>query len=402
MAKVLFINLGSTGHINPTIAVCRELVARGEEVVYYASDYYQDKLEDTGVEVRTLPAEEIVARFTAYGSGNLYHVINGLLNTVDIILPKILSEIANEHYDYLIYDSMFSCGALIAQKLNIPTISSITTFAHTKSSFEAVLNYQAQKLTTAELDEANQTFHHLQQQIKSRYDIDVDSRYETMTNPGDFNVSYVMKSFQINPSKFDSERYCFAGPSVVTPKPSNFMDEMDQTRPIIYISLGTVFNQNIDFFNKCFAALSDIDASIVVSIGDVNDPSDFNTIPSNVLLKPYVPQTELLQYTSLFLTHAGMNSTNEAMLMNVPMLAFPQSADQPIVAQQIEKLKIGQQVDADTITPNALKAKVIEMLQQSEDYQANIEKVKHEQSLDFPGYIYAVDQILAFRDKHLH
>ena len=88
------------------------------------------------------------------------------------------------------------------------------------------------------------------------------------------------------------------------------MDYIDQTQPIIYISLGTIFNQNIAFFNKCFKALADINASIVVSIGETNHLNDFDEVPDNFIIKDYVPQTELLQHTALFLTHAGMNSTN--------------------------------------------------------------------------------------------
>ncbi|MEJ8515018.1 nucleotide disphospho-sugar-binding domain-containing protein, partial [Staphylococcus capitis] len=84
--------------------------------------------------------------------------------------------------------------------------------------------------------------------------------------------------------------------------------------------------------------------SVIVSIGEANNAADFDTVPDNVLLKSYVPQTELLQHTALFLTHAGMNSTNEALLMDVPLLAFPQNADQPLVAQQIENINVGQQL----------------------------------------------------------
>lgn len=186
MAKVLFINSGSIGHLNPTIAVCKELVARGEEVVYYIGDQYQDKLKDTGVEIRTLPTDEIIQRFTAYGSGNLFHVVNGLLNTADVILPKILEDTKNEHYDYLISDSMFSFGNLIAQKLHIPTISSITSFAHTAETFEAALNYNAQALSETEMNDVEDTFNHLQQHIQTTYGVEVNSRYETMNNPGGF------------------------------------------------------------------------------------------------------------------------------------------------------------------------------------------------------------------------
>src|SRR5699024_11585948 len=87
------------------------------------------------------------------------------------------------------------------------------------------------------------------------------------------------------------------------------MDSIDTTRPVVYISLGTVFNQNIEFFHLCFEAFANIDASFVVSIGHDNQLEDFNAIPSNFTVAHVVPQTELLQHTSLFLTYAGMNST---------------------------------------------------------------------------------------------
>lgn len=402
MAKVLFINSGSIGHLNPTIAVCKELVARGEEVVYYIGDQYQDKLKDTGVEIRTLPTDEIIQRFTAYGSGNLFHVVNGLLNTADVILPKILEDTKNEHYDYLISDSMFSFGNLIAQKLHIPTISSITSFAHTAETFEVALNYNAQALSETEMNDVEDTFNHLQQHIQTTYGVEVNSRYETMNNPGDFNIAYILEKFQINPELFDSAHYRFVGPSVMQPQSTDFMSQVDQSRPIVYVSLGTVFNQNIDFFNQCFAALKDLDVSVIVSIGEANNAADFDTVPDNVLLKSYVPQTELLQHTALFLTHAGMNSTNEALLMDVPLLAFPQNADQPLVAQQIENINVGQQLNSETVTTEDLKAKVVEMLQNRATYQAQIKKIKQTQALDQPGYVTAVDQILTFRDHHIN
>src|SRR5699024_9589207 len=72
----------------------------------------------------------------------------------------------------------------------------------------------------------------------------------------------------------DPEYYKFVGPSILEPKDSGFMDHIDTTRPVVYISLGTVFNQNIEFFNLCFEAFADIDASFVVSIGHDNQLED--------------------------------------------------------------------------------------------------------------------------------
>ncbi len=38
MARILFINVGSEGHINPTLGVVQELIRRGEEVVYFTGN----------------------------------------------------------------------------------------------------------------------------------------------------------------------------------------------------------------------------------------------------------------------------------------------------------------------------------------------------------------------------
>ena len=44
MARVLFINAGSEGHINPTLQVVEELISRGEEVVYFSIEAFRNEL----------------------------------------------------------------------------------------------------------------------------------------------------------------------------------------------------------------------------------------------------------------------------------------------------------------------------------------------------------------------
>jgi UDP:flavonoid glycosyltransferase YjiC (YdhE family) len=45
MARVLFINGGSEGHVNPTIGVVQELISRGEEVVYFCIEAFRERME---------------------------------------------------------------------------------------------------------------------------------------------------------------------------------------------------------------------------------------------------------------------------------------------------------------------------------------------------------------------
>ncbi|MDU0462246.1 hypothetical protein [Staphylococcus ureilyticus] len=82
--------------------------------------------------------------------------------------------------------------------------------------------------------------------------------------------------------------------------------------------------------------------------------------------------------------------------MEVPMLAFPQSADQPVVARQIEKLLVGRQLQLENITSQELKQIVLDMLDDIPNYQRNIRKVKSIQSSNKTGYQLAVDHILNF------
>ncbi|KAF7013634.1 hypothetical protein CFC21_027704 [Triticum aestivum] len=56
------------------------------------------------------------------------------------------------------------------------------------------------------------------------------------------------------------------------------------------------------------------------------------------LIVPFCPQLEVLAHraTGCFLTHCGWNSTTEAIVTGVPMIAIPQWADQPTAAKYVE------------------------------------------------------------------
>src|SRR5699024_8210910 len=157
------------------------------------------------------------------------------------------------------------------------------------------INHLTSTVSNQEIQHAAETFNHLKDHVESTYDVTIPSRFEVMNNPGNINITYVMKVFQISYDAFDPEYYKFVGPSILESKDSGFIDNIDTTRPGVYISLGTIINQNIEFFNLCFESFANIDASLVVSIGHDNQLADFNAIPSNITVAHVVPQTELLQ-----------------------------------------------------------------------------------------------------------
>src|SRR5947209_5343719 len=106
MGRVLLINAGSEGHINPTLGVVEELIRRGEEVVYFAAEPYRERIAATGAKVITYDMSKFLAAFLA-GGRSPWARIGGLLRTADIIIPALLAQTKGERFDYMIHDSLF-------------------------------------------------------------------------------------------------------------------------------------------------------------------------------------------------------------------------------------------------------------------------------------------------------
>lgn len=103
MMRVLFINTGSEGHVNPTIGVVQELISRGEEVVYFTIEAFRERIEETGATVRTIDSEQFIRAFISGGRNYVLERINGLLHTADVVIPSVLKQIEGEQFDYIVH-----------------------------------------------------------------------------------------------------------------------------------------------------------------------------------------------------------------------------------------------------------------------------------------------------------
>jgi zeaxanthin glucosyltransferase len=68
---------------------------------------------------------------------------------------------------------------------------------------------------------------------------------------------------------------------------------------------------------------------MVLSVGTNVDPSDLGPIAANTIVVRSAPQIELLKRAALCLTHAGLNTTLEALAEGVPLVAIPIGYVQP-------------------------------------------------------------------------
>ncbi|MFP5110293.1 macrolide family glycosyltransferase [Neobacillus sp. C211] len=398
MARVLFINAGSEGHINPTIGVVHELISRGEEVVYFTIEAFRERIEKTGAIVRTLDGQKFITAFISGGRNYLHERINGLLRTADIVIPSVLEQIEGEHFDYIIHDSMFGCGRLLAQILKLPAINSCTSFAQTKESFDQMLEQLSKNIPPEVCKEINDEYQSLTARCAEKYDVEIHSPYEVFCNPAPLTIVYTTREFQPFGEAFD-QTYKFIGPSISTRLiQENFdLTAIKGKRPI-YISLGTVFNQAIDFYKLCFEAFGNSNHTVVMSIGKQTPLIDLGEIPQNFIVKKYVPQTEVLKYTKLFITHGGMNSTHEGLYYGVPLIVIPQSADQPIIAGQVANIGAGIKIQMDGLTTNQLREAADHVLNTPSFHKA-VSNIR-ESFQKSGGYHQAVDEIFEFKSQY--
>jgi MGT family glycosyltransferase len=105
--------------------------------------------------------------------------------------------------------------------------------------------------------------------------------------------------------------------------------------------LGTINNQNHDFYRMCFEAFADYPAQFILSAGQRTDLKALGTPPANFLVRNFVPQLDVLQRVEVFITHGGMNSVHEGLYYSVPLVVVPQQIEQSVVARRVVELGAG-------------------------------------------------------------
>jgi zeaxanthin glucosyltransferase len=99
-------------------------------------------------------------------------------------------------------------------------------------------------------------------------------------------------------------------------------------KKIIYCSLGTLHElhtkgKSIAFFQKLITALGSKPVyKVIISVGKYQKDI-FRKLPPHIAVYERVPQTTLLPFCDLFITHGGLNSVLESIWAGVPMLVYP-------------------------------------------------------------------------------
>lgn len=387
MGKIVFFCIPAHGHTNPTLGVVKELVARGHEVIYYSYDLLREKIEAAGatfVSCDSYDAEKSLTPKDATRLGSdLAFSTKILVDTTLALDGPLCAQMARLKPDCIVADSMAVWGKAIARKLDIPFVSSTTTFAfnrHSAKIMKKSLKETAQLLLA--MPEINRQVKRLQEHgypIRNFLElIGSDDNVHT--------IVYTSPQFQPAAETF-SDRYAFVGPSI---RPATHGVEKTRER-LVYLSMGTVNNDMLPLYRRFLSALGNTAYQVILSVGTLVEPAALGALPENVSVYRQVDQIAVLDQADVFVSHCGMNSVSESLYFGVPLVMLPQTSEQKGVAHRVAQLGAGLALSR---TDAAAIRAAVEQILSDASYRTNAAAIG-ESFQNCPGAKGAADKILS-------
>lgn len=144
---------------------------------------------------------------------------------------------------------------------------------------------------------------------------------------------------------------------------------------MIYFSLGTNVKSAYINENKR-QIIMDVFSELPYKVLWKFEKDDMPSKPANVKISKWLPQQDLLGHPNikLFITQGGLQSIEEAIVNNVPLLVIPFIGDQPYNGQKIAELGIGLKLEFSKLEKHTFKNAILELIQNSK-YRSKIKDI---------------------------
>ncbi|RJQ68149.1 glycosyltransferase [Pseudonocardiaceae bacterium YIM PH 21723] len=358
---IAFVCMPSVGHLTPVLAVARELVDRGHRVTIPTIKRLQSLVEASGAAAPLFhsPLHEVDQQTSLRKDARPedfapHWFVRRLFQEAQDVAPQIQSILDGDRPDLLAYDQMTWYGFLLAERRGVPhvrTCPSVAGNEHVPARGDAVIQ-DAEPEILAGLDAA-------WNEARAFLGLPPMPILDAAVHQPDLGIVFCTQSFQPHGETFD-ERHRFVGPCLGDrPNPQGWQ-RPDGDLPIIYVSLGTVFNDQPAFYRTVIEAFRDEPWNLELVIGPRVRPAELGDIPPNVRLHEFAPQLEILPHAAVFLSHCGMGGVQEALSFGVPMIGVPNTPEQRANADRIAELGLGLRLPE--VTAPALRAAVAEVL----------------------------------------
>ncbi len=351
--RVLFVVPPLTGHVNPTVAVARELSTRGHEVAWVGHPGPVRPLLPPGARLVALDDRvpyalrddlQRRARATRGLAALKFLWQDFLLPLARSMVEGVDAAIDDVQPDLLVVDHQALAGALVARRRGLCWASLATTSASVVdalSELPRVRDWLAEQRAT----------------------LQTEAGLAPIADPDLSPHAVVVFSTPalIGPDERFAPHYHFVGPALsarpdATPFP---FDALDPGRRKILVSLGTVnAARGQRFFRAVVDALAPLDLQVIFAA-----PADqVGPLPEGWIQRSWIPQLRVLPHVDAVIGHGGHNTTCEALARGLPLVLAPIRDDQPVVARQVVAAGAGLRVRFGRVGPAALRRAVLRVL----------------------------------------
>jgi zeaxanthin glucosyltransferase len=413
--KLGFICLNGSGHLNPMTALARKLQARDHEVIFlYSSDaaglpVFCEKNSAEPNVTRKAIAE--VSKMQ--GEDALEFGVKTIIGLTESILNSLPAAVAETGVEALLIDAGHFYAELGAIQLGIPYIHVANAMYSDYSGYTPLWPYgwpyedteQARARNREGVARFARMFERNRAGVEryaERVGLKVDWADLSSTTSPLASITQIPRAFDFESSHWPKQFY-HTGPfhDGVGRTKVDFPWERLTGEPLIYASMGTVLNGNLDVFQTIVTALAKYDdLQLILSVGDQVDPQRIVSPPRNAIIVPRAPQLDLLKLASVCITHAGLNTVLESLAQGVPQVAIPVTFDQPSVAARIAYRQTGVVTSLDKLTPDHLSELLDEVLI-NPIYRANAKNLQRK-IIEADGLAVAADVVeeaLGIREK---
>ena len=330
--RVLFTTLPASGHWHPLVPFAAALRAAGHEVAFATSPAGCAAIRRLGF--RCFPAgkdemaeewEGLRKQIEARGTGSPANVSNFFAGRwAAARLPALLAICADWSPAVVVWEEMDFAGCIAAERAGLP---------HAAVQIGAWRPW-LRPLIAGPLNR-------LREEVGLPPDPDLAMLYRYLLlvpGPPGYHDAATLETPL--PATARAVRHVAFDRSGEEPLPA-WVDALPD-RPLVYATMGTVFNRMPGVLEAILAGLRDEPLTLIVTTGRDRDPAEFGPQPAHVHIERYVPQSLLFPRCDLIVTHGGTGTVLTALDHGLPMVLIPIAADQPDNARRCEALGVAQ------------------------------------------------------------
>ena len=359
MAHFGVLSYQGAGHLNPLLALSRELVSRGHRVTFFLPREFEVRILQEGFGFSPIDVSDTIApprdNGTASGPepgwiGDTRAGLSRLDLEIGAYIHEYLAAVGSTDIDALIMGEISLAGPTAAEILRIPYFVISTSIPHNFGwcASERLLPHSTwQKQLQAQIFEVS--IFCMRGPVRRILD---RHRREAGLGPiADMGTVFPELAHITQwPRCLDTpreklpDRFFYTGPFIDTEARSSVDFPWDKLsgQSLVYASLGTTRKADREIFNRIASACAGLDLQLVLTLGGRRNLDAFQNLPGSPLVVENAPQLELLERADLVITHAGPNTVLESLLAGKPMLALPIALDQPAVATHLERLGLAE------------------------------------------------------------